>query len=150
MKKFLIFLSSFCLFLLPSLFLKDYSFYEQLKLPFFALPKSWFPIIWTILYLLVSISISIIYSMYHFKYISDYNKTLISNYIFNELFIFILFYFKNVFLSFIIALANFITSLFLFYETKSLDKKASNYLIFYVYFNLFATILMLTIYFMNL
>ena len=66
------------------------------------------------------------------------------------LFIFILFYFKNVFLSFIIALANFITSLFLFYETKSLDKKASNYLIFYVYFNLFATILMLTIYFMNL
>lgn len=150
MKKFLIFLTSFLLFLIPSFFIKDYSFYEQLNLPWFALPKIAFPIIWTTLYFLISISISIIYSMYQFKYINDYNKALISNYIFNELFTFILFYFKNLFLSFIIVLSNLITSLFLYYETKSLDKKASNFLLPYVFFNIFATILMLTIYFMNL
>ena len=150
MKKFLIFLGSFILFLVPSFFIRDYSFYETLNLPWFALPKQLFPIIWTTLYFLISISVSIIYSMYNFRYIKDYNKALISNYIFNELFTFVLFYFKNLFLSFIVALANLITSLFLYYETKELDKRASNFLIPYVLFNVFATILMLTIYFMNL
>lgn len=88
--------------------------------------------------------------MYQFKYIPDYNKALISNYIFNELFTYVLFYFKQLFFSFIIALGNFITSLFLYYETKSLDKKAANFLLPYVFFNLFAVVLSLTIYFMNL
>lgn len=150
MKKFLIFITSFILFLFPSFLIKNYSFYNQLNLPFFALPTPFFGVIWTILYILISISISIIYSMYNYKYIPDYNKILISNYIFNEAFTFIFFVFKSTFLGFIITIANLITSIFLYYETKSLDKKASMFLIPYVYFNIFAVSLSLTIYFMNL
>lgn len=150
MKKLIIFIVSFIIWIIPSIFIKDYSFYNELNLPFFALPKWAFPIIWTILYILISISISIIYNMYQPKYIKDYNKSLISNYIFNELFTYILFVFKNLFFSFVIALSNLITSLFLYYETKSLDENASKFLLPYVYFNVFATILSLTIYFINL
>lgn len=150
MKKLIIFIVSFIIWIIPSIFIKDYSFYNELNLPFFALPKWAFPIIWTILYILISISISIIYNMYQPKYIKDYNKSLTSNYIFNELFTYILFVFKNLFFSFVIALSNLITSLFLYYETKSLDENASKFLLPYVYFNVFATILSLTIYFINL
>ena len=150
MKKLIIFIISFTIWIIPSIFIRDYSFYNELNLPFFALPKWAFPIIWTLLYILISISISIIYSMYQPKYIKDYNKSLISNYIFNELFTYVLFVFKNLFFSFIIALSNLITSLFLYYETKSLDESSSNFLLPYVYFNVFATILSLTIYFINL
>jgi len=150
MKKLIIFIISFIIWIIPSIFIRDYSFYNELNLPFFALPKWAFPIIWTLLYILISISISIIYSMYQPKYIKDYNKSLISNYIFNELFTYVLFVFKNLFFSFIIALGNLITSLFLYYETKSLDESSSKFLLPYVYFNVFATILSLTIYFINL
>ena len=150
MKKLIIFIISFTIWIIPSIFIRDYSFYNELNLPFFALPKWAFPIIWTLLYILISISISIIYNMYQPKYIKDYNKSLISNYIFNELFTYILFIFKNLFFSFVIALANLITSLFLYYETKSLDENASKFLLPYVYFNVFATILSLSIYFINL
>lgn len=150
MKKLIIFIVSFIIWIIPSIFIRDYSFYSELNLPFFALPRWAFPIIWTILYILISISISIIYNMYQPKYIKDYNKSLISNYIFNELFTYILFIFKNLFFSFVIALSNLITSLFLYYETKSLDENASKFLLPYVYFNVFATILSLTIYFINL
>ncbi len=150
MKKLIIFIISFTIWIIPSIFIRDYSFYNELNLPFFALPKWAFPIIWTLLYILISISISIIYSMYQPKYIKDYNKSLISNYIFNELFTYVLFVFKNLFFSFIIALSNLITSLFLYYETKSLDESSSKFLLPYVYFNVFATILSLTIYFINL
>ena len=150
MKKLIIFIISFTIWIIPSIFIRDYSFYNELNLPFFALPKWAFPIIWTLLYILISISISIIYSMYQPKYIKDYNKSLISNYIFNELFTYVLFVFNNLFFSFIIALSNLITSLFLYYETKSLDESSSKFLLPYVYFNVFATILSLTIYFINL
>ena len=150
MKKLIIFIISFTIWIIPSIFIRDYSFYNELNLPFFALPKWAFPIIWTLLYILISISISIIYSMYQPKYIKDYNNSLISNYIFNELFTYVLFVFKNLFFSFIIALSNLITSLFLYYETKSLDESSSKFLLPYVYFNVFATILSLTIYFINL
>lgn len=150
MKKLIIFIISFIIWIIPSIFIRDYSFYNELNLPFFVLPKWAFPIIWTLLYILISISISIIYSMYQPKYIKDYNKSLISNYIFNELFTYVLFVFKNLFFSFIIALSNLITSLFLYYETKSLDESSSKFLLPYVYFNVFATILSLTIYFINL
>lgn len=150
MKKFLIFIISFLLFIVPSFFIRDYSFYSELNLPWFALPRQAFPIVWTTLYILISISVSIIYSMYNFKYIPDYNKALISNYIFNELFSFVFFYFKNLFFGFVIALFNFITSLFLYYETKSLNETSSKFLIPYVLFSLFATILSLTVYFLNI
>ena len=72
------------------------------------------------------------------------------NYIFNQLFTFFFFSLKNIFLGFVDIVLTFITSLFLYYETKEINEKASLFLIPYTLFTLFALILNLTIYFMNL
>ena len=60
-----------------------------------------------------------------------------------------MFFLTNPFLGFVDSVAILITGLFLYYETKELDEKASKYLLPYVIFNLYATILSLTVYFMN-
>lgn len=151
MKKILIFIVTLLLFFLGSFICPFNSdFYNNIIIPNFAPPKFLFPIIWTTLYILISISVSIIYTKFSFKYIKEYNKSLIYNYIFNQSFSIIFFCFKNLFLSFIICLLNFISSLFLYYETKELDKFSSYFLIPYVLFSLYATILSLSIYILNL
>lgn len=151
MKKIFIFIITLLLFFLGS-FICPYNqiFYNSLTIPSFAPPKFLFPIIWTILYILISISTSSIYSKFNFKEIKEYNKTLFFNYIFNQSFSIIFFCLKNLFFSFIAALLNFISALFLYYETKELDKFSSYFLIPYVIFSLYATIVSLTTYFLNL
>lgn len=150
-KKFL----KFILFLLPwfigsILFPFNESFYNSLNLPTFTPPNIIFSIVWLIIYILIALSVTMIYSKYYYKNIDSYNKALISNYIFNQMFALFFFKFQNLFLSFFVCVFIVITSLFLYYETKELDKKASKLLIPYVYWNLFALILITTIYFMNL
>jgi tryptophan-rich sensory protein len=151
MKKFFLFL----LILLPwflsgILFSSHFSFYEQLHLPFFALPKFLFLPVWTILYVCISISIFILLNQNFIKYEKEYKRALFYNYLFNQLFLFFFFTLKNCFLGFIDAVLILITSLFLYYETKELNKKAAYMLLPYIYFNIYAVILSLTIYFMNL
>lgn len=126
------------------------NFYTNLNLPKFAPPTYFFGIIWTILYILISTSIFMVYNTVYYKYIKNYTKVLIYNYIFNQLYIFFFFTLKNIFLGFVDIVLTFITSLFLYYETKEINQKASIFLIPYVLFTLFALILNLTIYFMNL
>lgn len=137
-------------FLSGILFTSNNTYYKSLNLPFFAPPGILFPIVWTILYILIAISVFTIYQKYDRKYITSYTKTLITNYIFNQLFTLFFFTLENTFLGFVDCVATLITALFLYYETKELDKKASNFLLPYVFWCLFATILSLTIYFMNL
>lgn len=126
------------------------NFYTNLNLPKFAPPTYFFGIVWTILYILISTSIFMVYNTVYYKYIKNYTKVLIYNYIFNQLYIFFFFTLKNIFLGFVDIVLTFITSLFLYYETKEINQKASIFLIPYVLFTLFALILNLTIYFMNL
>ncbi len=126
------------------------SFYESLNLPFFAFPNYLYGIIWTILYLLITISIFKIQKEYTISQTKQYYKILLINYIFNQLYTFIFFRLQNLFLAFIDCIIIFITSLSLYDETKKLDDKASTYLLPYVFFGLYAVILSLTIYFMNL
>ena len=126
------------------------NFYTNLNLPKFAPPTYFFGIIWTILYILIFTSIFMVYNTVYYKYIKNYTKVLIYNYIFNQLYIFFFFTLKNIFLGFVDIVLTFITSLFLYYETKEINQKASIFLIPYVLFTLFALILNLTIYFMNL
>lgn len=132
---------------LSSLICRDYSYYNSINKPCFALPNYLFPIIWSILYILIAISIFIIFKDYVSK---DYKKNLIYNFIFNQLYIIIFFCFKNPFLAFIDVLLTLLTSLFLYYETKELKKSASIFLIPYVIFLIYALILSISIYFMNL
>ena len=147
-------LFSFILYLLPwflsSLLFSSYAdYFNSLDLPWFALPKGLYGIVWTILYILIAIFIYIVYSNNDKKNTKGYNTALISNYIFNQLYLFFMFFLENPFLGFVDSLAIFITSLLLYYETKELDDTASKFLLPYVIFSLYATILSLSIYFMN-
>lgn len=142
------------LYLLPwflsGLLFSSYSdYFNSLNLPWFAIPEGLYGIVWTILYILIAISIYMIYTNNNMKYTKGYNQALISNYIFNQLYLFFMFFLKNPFLGFVDSLAIFISSLLLYYETKELDDTASKFLLPYVIFSLYATILSLSIYFMN-
>lgn len=137
-------------FLSSIIFKVDSTFYMSLNLPKFAPPTYFFSIVWTVLYILIAISIYIVFNTIYYKYIKSYTNVLIYNYIFNQLFTFFFFSLKNIFLGFVDIILTFITSLFLYYETKEINEKASLFLIPYTLFTLFALILNLTIYFMNL
>lgn len=151
MKKILKFIILLLPWFISSLLFKDINhFYDSLNLPFFALPNYLYGIVWAILYILITISIYKIYEYYKLHEIKTYNKYLITNYFFNQLYTFILFHLQNLFLAFIDVILILITSLTLYDETKKLDQEASKYLLPYVFFSLFAVILSLTIYFMNL
>lgn len=129
----------------------DYSYYKELTLPGFAPPSWFYGVIWTINYILLSISMSSIFSEYKFKDIpNSYKLSLIINYIFNQSFIIVFFILKNNFLGFVSCLGTFISSLFLYEESMELNKKSTQGLKLYVLFNIFATILSLSIYLLNL
>ena len=131
------------------LFRSDAVFYKSLDKPVFAPPGILFAIIWPILYILIALSIYDVYKSYSYKDTGDYNKALVINYISNQAFSFFFFTLKSPFLALIDTIIVLISSLYLYYETKQLNK---NYklLIPYIIWNIFATILIVSIFFMNL
>ena len=142
-------LIKYILILLPwflsSIIVRDYSYYKNISLPSFA-PPSWaFPIAWSIIYILLAYSI--------YKVIKDSNKsykiTLLINYVLNQFFVISFFLIKDNFISFINTLAVLISTLFLYYETNEIDKKKSKFIIPYIIWDIFATILSLGIVFLN-
>ena len=132
------------------LFRSDTIFYKSLNKPIFAPPPILFPIVWSILYLLIAISIYLILKNNKLKDIPTYTKTLIINYFSNQSFSFLFFNLKSPFLALIDTFIVFISSLFLYYESKELNKTTSKLLIPYIIWNLFALILIISIFFMNL
>ena len=146
-KKVLKFLIILAPWFLSSLIVRDYSYYKEITSPSFSLPSSLFGIFWTVLYILIAISV---YKVSNIGFNKDYLKDLLYNYIFNQLYVITFFLLKNPFLAFIDTLLTLITSLFLYYETKEISKSASNFLIPYPLFLVYATILSLSVYFINL
>ena len=145
----------YLLFLLPwfiggLIFRSDTTFYKGLNKPSFAPPSIVFPIVWTILYILIAISIYLIFKNNSYKDTPEYNKTLLINYFANQVFSFLFFTIKSPFLALIDTFIVLISSLFLYYESKSLNKTSAKLLIPYIIWNLFATILIIFIFFMNL
>ena len=132
------------------IFRSDTIFYKSLNKPFFAPPSVLFPIIWTLLYILIAISIYLILKNNKLKEIPTYTKSLIINYFSNQIFSFLFFTIKSPFLALIDTFIVFISSLFLYYESKELNKTSAKLLIPYIIWNLFATILIITIFFMNI
>lgn len=132
------------------LFRSNSTFYKSLNLPSFAPPPIVFGIVWPILYILISYSIYLIINEFKIKDQKDYRIYLIINYVSNQLFTFFFFTLENLFLGFVDSVIVLLSSLFLYYETKSLNEKSSKFLIPYIIWNIFATILSMTIYFMNL
>lgn len=145
----------FILILLPwfiggILFRSDTLFYKSLNKPVFAPPSILFPIVWTILYVLIAISIYLILNNNKLKEIPNYTKILLINYFSNQIFSFLFFTLKSPFLALIDTFIVFISSLFLYYESKELNKTSAKLLIPYIMWNIFATILIISIFFMNL
>lgn len=132
------------------LFRSDTIFYKSLNKPTFAPPSIVFPIVWTILYILIAISIYLIYKDNNYKDTPNYNKTLLINYFSNQIFSFLFFTIKSPFLALIDTIIVLISSLFLYYESKELNKISAKLLIPYIIWNVFATILIISIFFMNL
>ena len=140
----------FLLYLLPwfissILFRSDGTYYQSLTKPFFAPPSFIFAIIWPILYLLLTYSIINTIDNNNKKY----KRNLIINYLSNQLFSFFFFTIKNNPLALIDTIIVLITSITLYKETKSINNKYHYYLIPYIIWNIFATILIVTITAMN-
>ena len=143
-------LGTYLLYLLPwfistILFRSNPPYYNQLNKPFFAPPPFLFAIIWPILYILIT------YSIYNIlnKSNTKYKQTLLINYIYNQLFSFFFFTIKNNLLSLIDTIIILISSIKLYQETKYIDQKYTKYLIPYIIWNIFALILIFTIFVMN-
>jgi len=132
------------------IFRSDTIFYKSLNKPFFAPPSIVFPIMWTILYILIATSIYLIYRDNSYKDTPNYNKTLLINYFSNQIFSFLFFTIKSPFLALIDTIVVLISSLFLYYESKELNKTSAKLLIPYIIWNVFASILIISIFFMNL
>ena len=143
-------IGKFLLYLLPwflsaILFRSDTSYFSDLNKPFFAPPSWLFGIVWPILYLLIA------YVIYHTYDESDsqYKKTLFVNYISNQLFSFFFFTIKSNLLAFIDTVIVLISS-YLFYKIIKRDyEKYSKYLLPYLIWNIYATILIISILAMN-
>lgn len=140
----------YLLFLLPwfissILFKSSTMYYESLSLPFFAIPSYLFGIVWTILYILIAISIFMVYENSNKKY----KKYLLINFISNQLFTFFFFTLRNNFLSLIDVIVTLISAIYLYNETKLQNKKASYFLIPYIIFSIYALLLILSINILN-
>lgn len=143
------FLSFFLVLLLLGslLFLPFPSVYYHLKLPFFTPTEHLFQIIF--LFHLLGISLSVLELFRLQKDLSkEYWKSILEHCIVSI----VLWYFfstKHLFLSFLLCIMLFFTTLKLYSETANLEEKATKYLNFYTLWTLFLSILSLAIYVLN-
>ncbi|MBR2998149.1 MAG: tryptophan-rich sensory protein [Bacilli bacterium] len=147
-----VFLFTVCLlpWFLNNIIPVDYKYYDKIKTPFFAPPQIFYPIAWTIIYILIAITVYTIITSYKWKEISNnYKITLLINYLFNQSYTLVFFGLKNNFLGFVSCLGTLISTLFLYEETSLLNNKISKLLYPYILLSLFATILSLSIFFLN-
>ena len=150
-KKILLFLVCLAPWFLSSIIPLDYDYYNTIAKPFFAPPKIFYPIAWTIMYILIAITIYTVLRSYKFKDIpNSYKITLLINYIFNQSYTLLFFGLNNNFLGFVSCLGAFLSSLFLYEETSLINNKISKLLQPYIILLIFATILSLSIYLLNL
>ncbi len=149
-KKIIIFILCFLPWFLTNLLPLDYNYFSVIKTPFFTPPSWFYGIAWSIIYFLTAITISSVFTSYRFKEDpKSYKIFLIINYFLNQSFTIFFFGLKNNFLGFISCLATFISTLFLYEETSLLLSKKAKLLIPYILLTIFATILSLTIYLIN-
>lgn len=150
LKNIILFIFILLLWLLSGLLFRvDYSFYGQLKLPVFALNGKYISIIWFVIYILNTISIMLVIKKTNIFKNNDYLYILITNYLANQLFMYFFFYLMSPFLGFAICTIIFLSTIFLFIETKKISKESSYFLIPYIIYSSYAFLLMMFVYFMN-
>lgn len=140
----------YLLFLLPwfissLIFRMDTNYYVNLDKPWFAPPGIIFGIVWPILYILIAYSI---YKTWD-KRDKNYNIYLIINYLSNQLFTLFFFVLKNNFLALVDVIIVLISSIYLYFMTKVLNNNYSKYLVPYIIWNVYALILIFSIFIIN-
>lgn len=129
----------------------NYKYYNEIIKPSFAPPSIFYGIAWSIIYILVALTIYNVLKNYKYNEIpKSYKKILLINYLFNQSFTILFFGLNNNFLGFASCLGTLITTLFLFLETENLIGNKKYYLIPYILLSVFASILSLSIYLLNL
>lgn len=121
----------------------------MLNIPGFALPPKVISIVWVIIYILIAVSIYMISKEKNIFKESDYFYVLITNYLANQLFLYVFFDLKSPFFGFVITTVTLISSIFLFIETRKLKKSAGDFLIPYIVYSSYAFVLSLVVYVMN-
>ena len=136
---------------LGNLFPLDYGYYKEILKPSFAPPTYFYAIAWSIIYILTAYTIYSIVSSYKFKDIpKSYKISLLVNYLFNQGYTLVFFGLKSSFLGFIFCLGTLISCLLLYEETSLLQNKKKYYLLPYIGLSVFAVILSLSIYLLNI
>ena len=143
-------LFKYLLFLLPwfvssLIFRMDTNYYVNLDKPWFAPPGIVFGIVWPILYILIAYSI---YKTWD-KRESNYNIYLVINYLSNQLFTLFFFSLKNNFLALVDVIIVLISSIYLYFDTKVLNRNYSKYLVPYIIWNVYALLLIFSIFILN-
>lgn len=145
----------FVLLILPwfitSIIPLNYSYYNEITKPSFAPPSIFYGIAWTIIYILITITIYIVLNNYKYNELpKSYKKTVLLNYLLNQSFTIVFFGLNNNFLGLASCIGTLISTLFLFEETGELIGKKKYILIPYILLSIFACILSLSIYLLNI
>ena len=147
MKKISIFIPLILGTIVGFLLMDSYDFYQTLDRPFFAPPSWLFPVVWTILYLLMGIS---------YYTVRNKSSNLIIKQIFNLQLFFnllwpiIFFIFEQLLLSSIWIVGLDILIIVMILVFTQVDKKAGCLQIPYLVWTLFATVLNISIFILNL
>lgn len=150
MKKVLIFIFVFSLWILGSLLFKyDIVYYQMLNLPNYIINPILNNIIWIIIYFLITLSIMKVSKHYKIIGNNDYFFILIINYLANMVFPLMFYNLKSPFLGFIINTIILISSIYLLIETRKINKKAKIMLIPYVIYATYSFIVSFIIWIMN-
>lgn len=136
------------LYFVPALLYKsDVNYYNSLNKPFFAPPATLFGIAWPILYVLFSLYLAFkiadktITSEVIFYFVVNY----VISFFFNKVF----FLDKNLFLSFVVTFTSCITGIFIFISTFKLGKNGFWFILPYIIWTVYASVLMANIYLTN-
>ncbi len=129
----------------------NYKYYKEIIKPNFAPPPMFYGIAWSIIYILLAYTIYSVIKDYSMNEIpKSYKKTLLINYLFNQSFTIVFFGLNNNFLGFASCLGTLLSTLFLFEETEPLIGKKKYFLLPYILLSIFANILSLSIYLLNI
>ena len=150
LKKILIYILCLAPWFIINIIPLNYNYFNEIKTPFFTPPKLFYPIAWTIIYILISITTYSIFTTYKKDTPKSYKITLLINYLFNQSYTLVFFGLNNQFLGFISCLGTLISTMFLYEETSLLDHKKKYLLIPYILLSMFATILSVTIFLINI
>lgn len=150
-KKIFLFVLILFLYFLPSLiFRTDNEFYNNLNGP--KLPSIVFPIVWGILYTLLSIFIVYHITNKHRYLTKDFRRVmifLVVNYVINFVFPYFFFIKQSLFLGYIITLLSLLSIILVAIESLLLNKKTSLMLIPHILWGIIASIFSILLYLNN-